>query len=223
MSKKYEPSPSTRGKRTRMEQEETRIIEKEEYRKVADEVFSYNKEDLPKIIETKKKELMNQVQEYAKEHELTRISYTKLYEIMSSGNEYNRTKYSATEVAIAFEVYKAITSDLALKNPKHTPSKQNFCAFLGISTSTYDSYREKHDNPDLVEAVARIDDYLTDIQLNHAQMGLINPTATIFRMKTEHGYVEQKEYIAVNNQVTVDTNDVKQRLMQVKGKTHGNK
>ena len=220
MSKEaYEPSPKAKGRRTRLEKEDKRIIEKEEYRKVANEVFSIDKKQLNKIINSKKKEIVDKVYEYAQENDLDRISYNKLYEIMSSGNEYNRTRYSATELAIAFEVYKSITADLTLHKPKHTPSIQNFCAFIGISTATYESYKQR-DEPDLVDLIQKIDDYIVDTNLTNGSLGIINPGMAMFRAKTEHGYVEQKEQISITNQVAVDRNDIAQRLKQVKGKTN---
>mgnify|MGYP007108086091 CR=1 FL=1 len=81
----YEPSPKAKGRRTRLEQEDKRIIEKEEYRKVANEVFSIDKKQLNKIINSKKKEIVDKVYEYAQENDLDRISYNKVYEIFCNG------------------------------------------------------------------------------------------------------------------------------------------
>lgn len=198
--------------------EDNRLEEKEEYRKVKKEVVKMDKENLPSIIESRKRELITEIIAYSKEHGLKRISYTKLYELMSSGNAYNRTTYSPEELFISFEVYKSITSDLALNNPTHFPSRQNFCNFIGISTNSFASWRT-HDDLDLVEVVNRIDDYLTDIQLTMAQNNILNPGATMFRMKTEHGYVEPKEFLSITNEVNVDRNEMKQRLASVRNKT----
>ena len=208
-----------REQRTKTANEDERLREKEEYRQLAKKTFEITEEELQEYINKRKKEIANEIKEFANKHEIQRVSYGKLYEIMSSGNQYNRTKYSAQELWFAFEVYKSIVSDLQVKNPKHAPTKQNFCAFVGISTGTYDSYREKDDDPELVEVVNRIDDYLTDVQLTMAQDGLLNSTVTIFRTKTEHNYVEAKEYVAVNTQVNIDPTDIKQRLASVKNKT----
>lgn len=177
------------------------------------------KENLPKIIEERKQSLIEEINNYIEENDVTRISYAKMYELMSSSNRYNRTKYSAEELFISFQVYKSVTSDISKANPKHFPNKQGFCNFIGISTSTYDAYKTQDDN-EIVEVINRIDDYLTDVQLTMAQTGLINPGATMFRMKTEHGYVEPSEMIQINNEVTANTSEIRQRLMSVRNKTN---
>ena len=198
--------------------EDARIEEKEEFRKVKDEITLKQTQNLAKVVEERKKTITDEVMAYIEEHDLQRITYAKLYELMSSGNMYNRTKYSSVELQITFEVFKSITSDMTLQNAKHVPTKQAFCSFIGISTNTYDVWK-LHDDKEFSETVLRIDNYLTDIQLTMAQHGLINPGATMFRMKTEHGYIEPKEFIAITNEIITDRNDIRERLNSVKDKT----
>ena len=198
--------------------EDERIQEKEEFRKVTKEISLKNNKDLKIIVEERKKTITDSVMAYISENDLQRIPYAKMYDLLSSGNTYNRTQYSSIELMITFEVFKSITSDMTLSNPKHFPSKQAFCTFIGVSTSTYDRWKLR-DDMELVEMVGRIDDYLTDIQLTMAQNGLINPGATMFRMKTEHGYIEPKDFIAITNEIITDTSDIRQRFLSVKNKT----
>lgn len=195
-------------------QEEKKEVDKivEEVYKVSD--FDITKKELPKLIERKKKELVETIVAYAEENNIKVVPYSKVYQLMSSGNLLNKTKYSSEELAIAFEVYKELVGVLATKNNRHSPSKQNFCSFIGISTATFNNYKES-DDPSIVEIAQRIDDYLTDVQLQMAQAGILNAGTTIFRMKAEHGYVEPKEIVHVREERTIDSDDIRSRIKAI--------
>lgn len=206
--------------KTYLEVDDAAREEKQEVIDIQDKMYSIKPAQLEQIIDKKKKEISNEIVEYMEKNDIKRISYSKLYEIMSSGNKYNRRRYSPQELFIVFETFKSITSDITLKDPKHTPTKQNFCAFAGISTSTYNTYKDNVDDPDLTEVIQRIEDYIIDVNLSMGARGLINYTTAIYRTKTEHGYVEPKEFIAISQEVNFDRNDISERLNSVRGKTN---
>lgn len=205
-----------------MDKKERISNEKKEFQRVKSEALSKNdyedlKSNLPEIIRNKKRELVLKMEEYMLDNDVKTVPYSRIYEMMSSGNIYNRTKYSSEELAIAFEVFKSITADISAKNYKHTPTKQNFCAFIGISTVTFDNYRTSEDL-ELVEVVNRIDDYLTDVQLTLAQNNILNPTVTLFRTKVEHNYIEPTEVIRQVADTNTDRQGIEERLRNLTGK-----
>lgn len=211
-------APSKPRKKSNQERyldaDDKRKEEKQEYNEIKLESFNQAKKSLPAIIEQRKQELIQYIKDYIAENELNQISYAKLYQLMSSGNAYNMTKYSAEELAISFEVYKQLTANLTLQNPKHFPSRQNFCAFIGIHTKTLEEYKLS-DDPQMIDVALKIDDYLTDVQLYMAQTNQINAIPTMFRMKTEHGYVETKEVVQIISDTKVDKQSVKDRLSAI--------
>lgn len=204
-----------------MDKKERQYKEKEEFQRVKSEALSHNyyadaKANLPEIIKEKKRELVLKMEEYMLENDVKTVPYSRVYQLMSSGNIYNRTKYSSEELSIAFEVFKSITADISAKNYKHTPTKQNFCAFIGISTVTFDNYRTS-DDLELVEVVNRIDDYLTDVQLTMAQNNILNPTVTLFRTKVEHNYIEPTEAVRQVAETNTDRKSIEDRLRGLTG------
>lgn len=195
------------------------LEEKKEYQEIVDKSFSEQfkdiKKELPNIVAEHKKELINHIQEYIKDHDLKVIPYPKLMELMSSGNRYNRTKYSADELWIAFNVYKSFMGDLSTKTKAIFPTKQSFCGFIGLSTQSLDSYKMS-DDANLVEVYNQINDYLVDVQLGLAQQKIIDNSTTIFRMKAEHGLVETKAIEITTREVGIDLDSVQARMDKIK-------
>lgn len=202
------------AKKTKSELEDELIDEQIKFRDVT--VKMANEVDLPKIIEERKHEIIEEVSNYMEVNGIDKITHARLYEIMSLGTGFRRTQFSAEELFIAFEVFKSITSDLTLKNPRHFPSKQSFCSFIGVTTRRFGMWKED-DDIELVRVVDYIEDYISDVQITMAQMGIINPQMTMFRMKTEHGYVQPTEVIAITNEINTDTQDIRQRVAAAKG------
>lgn len=188
---------------------------KRSYKEIQQEMHDEAKKHLPEIIEQKKKDLAERTQEYMEKHKLQNLPYTKLIEIMSSGNAYNRTRYSAFELATIFEYFKQISSEISAKIPKHNPSLKMFCGFIGISQQTFKAYQES-DDPEMVDVASKIDDYFIDITVNNAMNGVINDRVAIFMLKSVHGLVEAREPTTVIHEERLDIKGTKERLDKIR-------
>lgn len=192
-----------------------RVTHRRSYKEIQQEMHDEAKKHLPEIIEQKKKDLAEKTEAYMKEHDLQNLPYTKLIEIMSSGNAYNRTRYSAFELATIFEYFKQITSNISAKIPKHNPSLKLFCGFIGISQATFKSYQESEDT-EMQDVANKIDDYFIDTTTNMALNGQINERVAIFMLKSIHGLVEAKEPTTVIHEERVDIKSTKERLDKIR-------
>lgn len=188
---------------------------KRSYKEIQQEMHDEAKKHLPEIIEQKKKDLAEKTEAYMKEHKLQNLPYTKLIEIMSSGNAYNRTRYSAFELATIFEYFKQISSNISAKIPKHNPSLKSFCGFIGVSQATFKAYQES-DDAEMQDVANKIDDYFIDITVNNAMNGVINDRVAIFMLKSVHGLVEAKEPTTVIHEERLDIKSTKERLDKIR-------
>ena len=122
-------------------------------------------------------------------------------------------KYSNTELAILFEYYQQFIKKI---NEVQTflPTKKNFCGFAGISSVTYDNYKQSEDS-ERREIMQKIDDYITDIMLTSAQNGDLKEISTIFRSKAEHGMVEANNPIVIEHKSQTDINSIMKQIEAV--------
>lgn len=192
-----------------------RVSDRKSYREIQKEMFDDAKKNLPQVVADKKKDLFEKTEAYMEKHGLQNLPYTKLMEIMSSGNAYNRTRYSATEMAVLFEYYKEIVSDISTKIPKHVPTLKAFCGFIGISQATYNNYGES-DDPEMVDVIQKANDYFIDVALNMAINNIVNPVPVMFMMKSIHGLVEAKEPTTIIHEDKVSIENTRERLQAIR-------
>lgn len=127
-------------------------------------------------------------------------------------------KYNNTELAILFDYYKQFIEQIN-KVQKYLPTKKNFCSFIGVSSVTYDNYRQSEDS-ERREIMQMIDDYITDLQLTASQNGEVKEITTIFRSKAEHGLFEATSPIVIQHKSEVNVNDIMRQIEAVnKGKS----
>lgn len=120
-------------------------------------------------------------------------------------------KYNAEELAIIFECYQEIMTEIN-KKQVFQPTIKNFCSFCGISSALYHQWQKDVDNADRREVMQQIDDYITDVSLSLAQQGKIREITTLFRSKSEHGMVEAAAPITYKVQKEVDMDKIKAQL-----------
>jgi hypothetical protein len=125
----------------------------------------------------------------------------------------NSPKYTNTELAILFDYYKEFIQQINNKTT-YLPSKQNFCSFAGISTVTYDKYKQSQDE-ERRDIMQQIDDYITDIMLTSAQNGNVKEISTMYRTKTEHGYVEASTPIVIEHKSETNINNIMKQIEAV--------
>lgn len=170
-----------------------------------------------------KARLDEQVNELAKRlnelEEGQKLSVTEIKAILSRRKTYGvEATYSPAEIGILFDYYK----DLVIKINKHQqfiPTKANFCGFIGITSATYSSW-QRSDDLRLARTMQMIDDFLADVGLSSAQNGDIKEISTIFRMKSEHGYVEANAPIVVEHRNQTNLEEIRKNIAQIsKGKS----
>lgn len=146
----------------------------------------YN-QNLPELIE---KRLQEMSQELAKSKEVKGISTLEINELLRPRKYIagGKMKYTAEQLDILFDYYrKALV--MINKKIKFPPTKENFCAFAGISSTDYRQYMQGNDE-DKAQVMQKIDDYIVDNMLTAAQLGDTKEITPIFRAKASHGLVE---------------------------------
>lgn len=125
-------------------------------------------------------------------------------------------KYSAEELMIIFQKYKELVAMLS-ELEEFVPSKENFSAFAGISTVTYNQYKVCND-PSIVETMEVIDDYIKELNLEMSQKRRLDSYTTIFRMKASHGMVEAQPVTVVEHRKVANKDKIKEQLNNLKNK-----
>lgn len=139
------------------------------------------------------------------------LSTIELKSLLSQKNTIGVSpKYSNTELAILFDYYKQFIEKIN-ESQRYLPTKKNFCSFAGISSTTYDGYRQSDDS-ERREIMQIIDDYITDIMLTSAQDGEVKEISTIYRTKSEHGMVEATAPIVIQHKSEANINDIRKQI-----------
>lgn len=123
-------------------------------------------------------------------------------------------RYTTEQLQIVFEYYRKAMVEINRKI-KYPPSKENFCAFAGISTSTYNTYLMSPEESKQ-EIMLMIDDYIRENMLTSAQVGETKEVTTIFRGKTGHGMVEATAPIVIEHRSETDLSKVNAMIETIK-------
>ena len=135
------------------------------------------------------------------------LSIIELKSLLSQKNTIGVSpKYSTTELAILFEYYKKFIQEIN-KKTSYIPTKEDFCSFAGVSTVTYNNWKQS-DDFERREIMQKIDDYLVDIHLSMAQRGDIREISTIFRAKSEFGMVEAQAPQVIKHEMESDMKQI---------------
>ena len=149
------------------------------------------------------------------QEEVQGLSSIEINEILRPHNLIgSNPKYSADELRIIFDYYREALIAINRKY-KYPPSKENFCAFAGMSTVTYNKYLQSP-NEEMQELMLMIDDYIRENMLTSAQIGETREITTMFRGKTAHGMVEAQSPIVVEHRSEVDMTQMNKMIEAVK-------
>ena len=120
--------------------------------------------------------------------------------------------YTAEELAIAFQLYKEMIAKI---NEKVTfpPNKLTFCQLLGISSATYNNYKE---DPEKADVMQIIDDYILGNILTSAQVGQLEKITSIFAAKAQHGLVEATTPVVIKHEKEMDIETIKKKMSEIK-------
>lgn len=183
-----------------------------ELREIQENAFEEYKKKLPNLLETRIEVL---AKELCAGNPNSKLSELEINYLLRKGGKITKNfKYTATELEIVFDYYQEA---MTVINKKQTfpPTKKNFCAFAGISSSTYDTYLRSPEDAKR-EVMLMIDDYITDTTLTLAQNGKIREITTMFRGKTEHGMVEASAPVVIEHKTGLDFNTINNRIQAIK-------
>lgn len=121
--------------------------------------------------------------------------------------------YTAYELGEALNVYMDMIAKIN-QVCKFPPSKGTFCALLGISRKTYDNYMV---DPEKVDIMGIIDDYITTSVLTSAQLGELREISSMFTLKTQHGFIEAQAPMVIEHKKTTDIEAINAQLEALKG------
>lgn len=198
--------------------------------------ISYNKNKEKEA--EKKEELVNQIREETKDLLLPSIrnKMNEVAEVIKEKVSQNNgltvsqilpliTKRSTSDIAViqnksytSYELGEALNiymEMIAKINTicKYPPSKGSFCALLGISRKTYDNYMV---DPDKVDIMGIIDDYITTSVLTSAQLGELREISSMFTLKSQHGFVEASAPVVIEYKKETNIDDINKQLEALK-------
>ncbi len=174
--------------------------------------FEEYKRKLPNLLGTRIEAL---AEELHKGNPNSKLSELEINFLLRQGGKITKNfKYTAAELEIIFDYYQEAMTVIN-KKQVFPPTKKNFCAFAGISSSTYDAYLRSPDDAKR-EVMLMIDDYITDTTLTLAQNGKIREITTMFRGKTEHGMVEANAPVVIEHKTGVDFDTIASRIEAIK-------
>lgn len=123
-------------------------------------------------------------------------------------------EYNAEKLAIVFELYMDILTNVNIYIGEFIPNISSFCTFAGITTSTFNNYKRSADI-DMRTICEKINDYCFNSNVSLAQKGNVSEKSTIYRMKVEQDKSEKAEpqiHIHAND---LDLGMVKDRLKEL--------
>lgn len=170
------------------------------------------KNNLPEYME---KRLQALTQEISLKKDVGGLSSIEIDELLRPHNLIGKQpKYTAEQMQIVFDYYREALVKVNQKF-KYPPSKENFCAFAGISTATYNQYLISPDEAKQ-EVMLMIDDYIRENMLTSAQLKEVDNITTMFRGKTAHGLVEASAPIVIEHKSETDISKINSMIEAIK-------
>ena len=176
------------------------------------QIMEEYKNNLPQELEKRLNEITTQI---SAQKEVQGLSSIEINETLRPHNLIgSNPKYSSDELRIIFNYYREALIAINRKY-KYPPSKENFCAFAGMSTATYNKYLLSP-NEEMQELMLMIDDYIRENMLTSAQIGETKEITTMFRGKTAHGMVEAQSPIVIEHRSETDISQINKMIEMVK-------
>lgn len=176
------------------------------------QIMENYKNNLPQELDERLDMITTQI---SAQEEVQGLSSIEINEILRPHNLIGANpKYSADQLRIVFDYYREALITINRKF-KYPPSKENFCAFAGMSTVTYNKYLQSP-NEETQELMLMIDDYIRENMLTSAQIGETKEITTMFRGKTAHGMVEAQSPIVVEHRSETDISQINKMIEAVK-------
>ena len=166
-------------------------------------------EDILSNLEERKKELVEEMIEYAKKHEVECkwnrdgdpiafkvdlnpfvIENTFFKSIVPIGCQ--EPEYNAEKLSLAYDFYCQLLVEVNNNIGQYPASLTSFCHFAGITLNTLRLYKN---SPDLnMRVIAeKIYDQIGDTNVTMSQLGIVKERSTIFKMKSQNEIVEKEQ------------------------------
>ena len=120
--------------------------------------------------------------------------------------------YTSYELGEALNIYMEMIAKINTIC-KYPPSKGSFCALLGISGKTYDNYMV---DPEKMDIMGLIDDYITTSVLTSAQLGELREISSMFTLKSQHGFVEASAPVIIEHKKETNIEEIQNQLNALK-------
>lgn len=120
--------------------------------------------------------------------------------------------YTPYELGEALNIYMEMVAKIN-SVCKFPPSKGSFCALLGISRKTYDNYMC---DPDKIDIMGIIDDYITTSVLTSAQLGELREISSMFTLKSQHGFIEAQAPVVIEHKKETNIDEIQAQLSALK-------
>lgn len=170
-------------------------------------------EDILSNLEKRKKELVEEMVNYAKEHK-TECKWSRDGAPIAWKVDYNpfvienvffksivpigcqEPEYNAEKLSLAYDFYCELLVEVNNNIGQYPASLTSFCHFAGITLNTLRIYRN---SPDLaMRTIAeKIYDQIGDTNMTMSQLGIVKERSTMFKLKSQNEIVE-KEHPKVN-------------------------
>lgn len=185
-------------------------------------------EMLPKIVEERKKEVVNQLVEFQDKYIQTKYdrygNETKIVNpylistyFFKSINPLSNVEpaYSSEKLAIVWDIYMYLIEQVNMNIYTFQPTLTHFAKFAGISLNTLKNYKNMGD-PQMSILIDKIYDETMDSNLTLAQNKKLTEKSTQFRLKVENEVVEKAQpKVSVNVNTKLDLDRINGRLNEL--------
>lgn len=185
-------------------------------------------EMLPKIVEERKKEVVNQLVEFQDKYIQTKYdrygNETKIVNpylistyFFKSINPLSNVEpaYSSEKLAIVWDIYMYLIEQVNMNIYTFQPTLTHFAKFAGISLNTLKNYKNMGD-PQMSVLIDKIYDETMDSNLTLAQNKRLTEKSTQFRLKVENEVVEKVQpKVSVNVNTKLDLDRINGRLNEL--------
>lgn len=216
-------------KKLKERNQEIAIKNKQDIRKLekfyVDGIF----ENMGILIEEKKEELVNAIDEFQHKHIQINVdrfgNETKIINPYLIATYFFKPlnpmaskipTYNAEKLALVWDLYMYLVEQVNINIDVFIPSLTHFCKFAGITLSTIQNYRNNGDE-DMCILVEKIFDEVQDSNLGMAQKKKYAEKSTMTRLKIENEVVEKVQpRVNINIEKKVDLNEINKRLEEIR-------
>lgn len=184
-------------------------------------------------VEKKKKEIVNEMIEYANTHKFPSkfnrdgdpIEYRVKNNPLVINNYFFKPivpigsvepEYNAEKLALVFDFYCDLISEVNDKIGNFPSSLTSFCKMAGITLNTLRTYRNSTDlNMRII--TEKIYDQIGDTNITMSQLGMTKEKSTIFKLKSQNEIVEKVQpNVNINIVETPDMDQIENRINKYK-------